>query len=229
KTIYNLMYPYLRGGTTAGGYLSNGIKSTDGCGNELFWNISAACFIEDVNGNDLLDDNPAFISWQELGIVTANGPGFQRGFDFTNHGFGGSAILQRDRYQQIYLNNKAVFDHLGFHPEALVVPDVQIGFRFGANDLGLDVTSQAGVTSLWDGKQPLSESASAEEIYAAVQSPYFIRRNHWQETNNPALVAEHKSYMLAAYNKSLIKPGIYNWFSHGPGEVGTNNFAYYRE
>jgi hypothetical protein len=55
--------------------------------------------------------------------------------------------LQKDRYKQIFLNNKAAFDHLGFSPESLVVPDTQIGYRFGANTMGLDVTSQAGVES----------------------------------------------------------------------------------
>jgi hypothetical protein len=44
-----------------------------------------------------------------------------------------------------------------------------------------------------------------------------------------ALVNEHKAYILAAYNKSLTKPMMYNWFSHGPGEIGTSNFAYYRQ
>lgn len=228
-TVYNLMYPYLRGGVTAGGFISPGVKSTDGCGNDLFWNISVACFIHDINGVDLLAQGGNYISWQQLATVTANGPGLQRGFDFMNHGFGGSAVLQKDRYKQIFLNNKAAFDNLGFSPESLVVPDTQIGFRFGANTMGMDVTSQAGVEPLKDGAVPLAQDAFSEDVYAAVQSPYFFRRNHWQETNNSALVNEHKAYILAAYNKSLTKPLMYNWFSHGPGEVGTNNFAYYRQ
>jgi hypothetical protein len=228
-TVYNLMYPYLRGGQTAGGFISPGVKSTDGCGNDLFWNISVACFIHDINGVDLLAQGGNYISWSQLATVTANGPGLQRGFDFMNHGFGGSAVLQKDRYKQIFLNNKAAFDHLGFSPESLVVPDTQIGFRFGANSIGLDVTSQAGVEPLKDGAVPLAQDAFSEDVYAAVQNPYFFRRNHWQETNNSALVNEHKAYILAAYNKSLTKPMMYNWFSHGPGEIGTSNFAYYRQ
>ncbi len=228
-TVYNLMYPYLRGGQTAGGFISPGVKSTDGCGNDLFWNISVACFIHDINGVDLLAQGGNYISWSQLATVTANGPGLQRGFDFMNHGFGGSAVLQKDRYKQIFLNNKAAFDNLGFSPESLVIPDTQIGFRFGANSMGLDVTSQAGVDPLKDGAVPLAQDAFSEDVYAAVQNPYFFRRNHWQETNNPALVDEHKAYILAAYNKSLTKPMLYNWFSHGPGEIGTSNFAYYRQ
>jgi len=228
-TVFNLMYPYLRGGTTAGGFNSPGVKSTDGCGNDLFWNISVACFIHDINGNDLLAQGGNFISWQQLATVTATGPGLQRGFDFMNHGFGGSAVLQRDRYKQIFLNNKAAFDNLGFSPESLVVPDTQIGFRFGANSMGMDVTSQAGVEPLKDGAEPLAQDAFSEDVYTAVQNPYFFRRNHWQSVNDPALVNEHKAYILAAYNKSLTKPVLYNWFSHGPGETGTSNFAYYRE
>lgn len=228
-TVYNLMYPYLRGGQTAGGFISPGVKSTDGCGNDLFWNISVACFIHDINGVDLLAQGGNYISWSQLATVTANGPGLQRGFDFMNHGFGGSAVLQKDRYKQIFLNNKAAFDHLGFSPESLVVPDTQIGYRFGANTMGLDVTSQAGVEPLKDGAVPLAQDAFSEDVYAAVRNPYFFRRNHWQETNNAALVNEHKAYILAAYNKSLTKPMMYNWFSHGPGEVGTSNFAYYRQ
>lgn len=228
-TVFNLMYPYLKGGTTAGGFNSPGVKSTDGCGNDLFWNISVACFIHDINGQDLLEQGGNYISWPQLAIVTANGPGLQRGFDYMNHAFGGSAVLQRDRYKQIFLNNKATYDHLGLNPESLVVPDVQIGFRFGANSLGMDVTSQAGPEPLKDGAVPLAQDAFSDQVYAAVQNPYFIRRNHWQETNNQALVAEHKSYILSAFNKSQTKPLMYNWFSHGPGENGTNNFAYYRE
>ncbi|WP_305661242.1 gliding motility-associated C-terminal domain-containing protein [Daejeonella sp.] len=228
-TVYNLMYPYLRGGQTAGGFISPGVKSTDGCGNDLFWNISVACFIHDINGVDLLAQGGNYISWPQLATVTANGPGLQRGFDFMNHGFGGSAVLQKDRYKQIFLNNKAAFDHLGFSPESLVVPDTQIGFRYGANSMGMDVTSQAGVEPLKDGAVPLAQDAFSEDVYAAVQNPYFFRRNHWQETNNPALVNEHKAYILAAYNRSLTKPLMYNWFSHGPGEIGTSNFAYYRQ
>ena len=228
-TVYNLMYPYLRGGVTAGGFVSPGVKSTDGCGNNLFWNISVACFIHDVNGVDLLAQGGNYITWQQLATVTANGSGLQRGFDFMNHGFGGSAVLQNDRYKQIFLNNKAAFDHLGLSPESLVVPDTQIGFRFGANNMGMDVTSQAGVEPLKDGAVPLSQDAFSEDVYAAVQGPYFFRRNHWQETNSSALVNEHKAYILAAYNKSLTKPILYNWFSHGPGESGTSNFAYYRQ
>lgn len=228
-TVYNLMYPYLKGGTTAGGFVSPGVKSSDGCGNNLFWNISVACFINDVNGQDLLEQGGNYISWPQLAIVTANSPGLQRGFDYMNHGFGGSAILQRDRYKQIFLNNKAFYDHLGYNPESLVVPDVQIGFRFGAHSMGMDVTSQAGPDPLKDGVEPLAQDAFSEQVYAAVQNPYFLRRNHWQETNNQALVAEHKAYILSAFNKSKTKPMMYNWFSHGPGENGTNNFAYYRE
>jgi gliding motility-associated-like protein len=228
-TVYNLMYPYLRGGQTAGGFVSPGVKSTDGCGNDLFWNIGVACFIHDINGVDLLAQGGNYISWSQLATVTANGPGLQRGFDFMNHGFGGSAVLQKDRYKQIFLNNKAAFDHLGFSPESLVVPDTQIGYRFGANSMGLDVTSQAGVESLKDGAVPLAQDAFSDDVYAAVQNPYFLQRNHWQETNNSALVNEHKAYILAAYNKSLTKPMMYNWFSHGPGEIGTSNFAYYRQ
>lgn len=228
-TVFNLMYPYLRGGTTAGGFISPGVKSTDGCGNDLFWNISVACFIRDINGNDLLAQGGNYITWQQLATVTANSPGLQRGFDFMNHGFGGSAVLQRDRYKQIFLNNKAAFDNLGFSPESLVVPDTQIGYRFGANSMGMDVTSQAGVEPLKDGAVPLAQDAFSDDVYAAVQNPYFFRRNHWQEVNNPALVNEHKAYVLAAYNKSLTKPVLYNWFSHGPGETGTSNFAYYRQ
>ncbi|SDN03227.1 gliding motility-associated C-terminal domain-containing protein [Daejeonella rubra] len=229
KTVYNLMYPYLKGGVTAGGYSSPGVKSTDGCGNDLYWNIAVACFIHDNNGVDLLEQGTTYISWAELAAVTATGPGLQRGFDFTNHGFGGSAVLQKDRYKQIFLNNKAAFDKLGFQPEALVVPDTQIGYRFGANDMGMDVTSQAGVEPLKDGAVPLAQDASSDAIYAAINSPYFFRRNHWQEINSATLVTEHKAYVLAAYNKSLQNPGIYNWFSHGPGEIGTSNFAYYRQ
>jgi gliding motility-associated-like protein len=229
KTVYNLMYPYLKGGITAGGYSSPGVKSTDGCGNDLFWNIAVACFIHDTNGVDLLAQGTNYISWAELATLTASGPGLQRGFDFTNHGFGGSSVLQKDRYKQISLNNKAAFDKLGFQPEALVVPDTQIGYRFGANDLGMDVTSQAGVEPLKDGAVPLAQDASSDAIYAAVNKPYFFRRNHWQEINNAALVSEHQAYILAAYNKSILNPGIYNWFSHGPGETGTSNFAYYRQ
>jgi len=229
ETVYNLMYPYLKGGITAGGYSSPGVKSTDGCGNNLFWNIAVACFIHDNNGVDLLEQGSTYISWSELATVTATGPGLQRGFDFTNHGFGGSSVLQKDRYKQIFLNNKTAFDKLGFQPEALVVPDTQIGYRFGANDMGMDVTSQAGVEPLKDGAVPLAQDASSDAIYAAVNSPYFFRRNHWQEINSAALVTEHKAYVLAAYNKSLQNPGIYNWFSHGPGEIGTSNFAYYRQ
>jgi hypothetical protein len=228
-TVYNLMYPYLRGGQTAGGFVSPGVKSTDGCGNDLFWNISVACFIHDINGVDLLAQGGNYISWSQLATVTANGPGLQRGFDFMNHGFGGSVVLQKDRYKQIFLNNKAAFDNLGFSPESLVVPDTQIGYRFGANSMGLDVTSQAGVDPLKDGAVPLAQDAFSEDVYTAVQNPYFFRRNYWQETNNSALVNEHKAYILAAYNKSLIKPMMYNWFSHGPGEIGTSNFAYYRQ
>jgi gliding motility-associated-like protein len=229
KTVYNLMYPYLKGGITAGGYSSPGVKSTDGCGNDLFWNIAVACFIHDNSGVDLLAQGTTYISWAELATVTASGPGLQRGFDFTNHGFGGSSVLQKDRYKQILLNNKATFDNLGFQPEALVIPDTQIGYRFGANDMGMDVTSQAGVEPLKDGAVPLAQDASSDAIYAAVNNPYFFRRNHWQEINSAALVAEHQAYILAAYNKSLVNPGIYNWFSHGPGETGTSNFAYYRQ
>lgn len=229
KTIYNLMYPYFKGGVTAGGYVSSGVKSTDGCGNLLHWTMSAACFIQDVNGNDLLSSGNNFITWPELSIVTAPGPGLQRGFDYMNHAFGGPTLLGRDRYQQIYLNNKTAFEKLGYHPESLVVPDVQIGYRFGSFDMGMDVTSQAGVQPLWDDLQPMGEDATAQSIYENIQNPIFIRRNHWQEVNNPAIVAEHKQYLLAAYNKSLINPRMYAWFSHGPGEIGNNNFAYYRE
>lgn len=228
-TVYNLMYPYLRGGITAGGFVSPGVKSTDGCGNDLFWNISVACFIHDINGNDLLAQGGNYISWQQLATVTANGLGLQRGFDFMNHGFGGSAVLQKDRYKQIFLNNKAAFENLGFSPESLVVPDTQIGFRFGANTMGMDVISQAGVEPLKDGAVPLAQDEYSEDVYASVQNPYFFRRNHWQETNSAALVNEHKAYILAAYNKSLTKPILYNWFSHGPGETGTSNFTYYRQ
>lgn len=228
-TVYNLMYPYLRGGVTAGGFVSPGIKSTDGCGNELSWNISVACFIQNSDGVDLLSQGGNYITWQQLATVTANGQGLQRGFDFMNHAFGGSSVLQRDRYKQITLNNQAAFNNLGFSPESLVIPDTQIGYRFGANSLGMDVTSQAGVEPLKDGAVPLAQDAYADEIFAAVQNPYFFRRNHWQETNNAALVNEHKAYILSAYNKSLVKPVMYNWFSHGPGEISTSNFAYYRE
>jgi hypothetical protein len=94
-TVYNLMYPYLRGGQTAGGFISPGVKSTDGCGNDLFWNIGVACFIHDINGVDLLAQGGNYISWSQLATVTANGPGLQRGFDFMNHGFGGSAVLTK--------------------------------------------------------------------------------------------------------------------------------------
>jgi len=228
-TVYNLMYPYLKGGVTAGGFASPGVKSTDGCGNDLFWNISVACFIHDINGVDLLAQGGNYITWPQLATVTANGPGLQRGFDFMNHAFGGSAVLQKDRYKQIFLNNKAAFNNLGFSPESLVVPDTQIGFRFGANSMGMDVTSQAGSEPLKDGAVPLAQDAFSDDVYAAVQNPYFFRRNHWQETNNLALVNEHKAYILAAYNKSRTKPIMYNWFSHGPGEIGTSNFAYYRQ
>jgi gliding motility-associated-like protein len=228
-TVYNLMYPYLRGGVTAGGFASPGVKSTDGCGNYLFWNISVACFIHDINGVDLLSQGGNYITWPQLATVTANGPGLQRGFDFMNHAFGGSVVLQKDRYKQIFLNNKAAFDHLGFSPESLVIPDTQIGFRFGANTMGMDVTSQAGVEPLKDGAVPLAQDSFSEDVYSAVQNPYFFRRNHWQETNNLALVNEHKAYILAAYNRSQTKPIMYNWFSHGPGEAGTSNFAYYRQ
>ena len=183
-TVYNLMYPYLRGGVTAGGFASPGVKSTDGCGNDLFWNISVACFIHDINGVDLLSQGGNYITWPQLATVTANGLGLQRGFDFMNHAFGGSVVLQKDRYKQIFLNNKAAFDHLGFSPESLVIPDTQIGFRFGANTMGMDVTSQAGVEPLKDGAVPLAQDSFSEDVYSAVQNPYFFRRNHWQETNN---------------------------------------------
>lgn len=210
---FNVVYPYIVGGTAADGSSYPGLTYTDGTGKAVKWHYTFAW-----NANNTHDGtNNTVVSWAQGRTMMASGA-----IDFSNHSL--THAGNYSRYYDLKQNEINLYNQLGIKTRTFTVPTDYEGFVETSFSLGYILTASQGYGSSGyasdDNNGPVNYNVFWGERVKSNETRRMITTRRWFGDYWTSLEQSNaQKWVDAAFTASTGTSAdtkfVYQGFSHG--------------
>ncbi|GAB2557573.1 polysaccharide deacetylase family protein [Spirosoma aerophilum] len=210
---YNVVYPYIVGGTAADGSSYPGMTYTDGAGQPVKWHYTFAWCANNTHDGS----NNTVTTWAQARTMFASGA-----IDFSNHSLTHAAYFSR--YYDLKQNEINLYNQLGIKTRTFTVPTDYEGFVETAFSLNYILTASQGYGSSGfasdDNNGPVKYNVLWTEKVKSDESRRLITtRRWWGDSWSATDLANATKWVDDAFTASTGATAatkyVYQGFSHG--------------
>jgi hypothetical protein len=210
---FNVVFPYVVGGTAGDGSSYPGLTYTDGAGKPVKWHYTFAWCANNTHDGS----NNAMTSWAQARTMFASGA-----IDFTNHSLTHAAYFSR--YYDLKQNEINLFNQLGIKTRTFTVPTDYEGFVETAFSLNYLLTASQGYGpggyASDDNNGPVTYNVLwTEKVKSNEPRRLITTRRWWGDYWTATELSNATKWVDAAFNASTGTSAdtkfVYQGFSHG--------------